>query len=126
MLPTSAIIVLVLSVVLGALYKPLDSNSSFATQKPREWAVTSKNILLVTAHPDDETMFFAPTILALQRKSNMSLYHLCLSNGDAEGLGETRWKELQSSLDILGIPPTRRWLVNHPYVSFCALTNICL
>jgi len=126
MLPTSAIVILVLSVVLGALYKPLDSNSSFATQKPREWDVTSKNILLVTAHPDDETMFFAPTILALQRKADMHLYHLCLSNGDAEGLGERRWKELQSSLDILGIPPTRRWLVNHPYVFFCALTNICL
>lgn len=116
MIPTSAIIVLVVSIVLGALYQPLDSNSLFATQKPREWDITSKNILLVTAHPDDETMFFAPTILTLQRKPDINLFHLCLSNGDAEGLGETRRRELGQSLDILGIPPTKRWLIDHPYV----------
>ncbi|KAF8893224.1 putative deacetylase LmbE-like domain-containing protein [Gymnopilus junonius] len=114
MISTSAIVVLIVSIVLGALYKPLDSNGLFATQKPREWDITSKNILLVTAHPDDETMFFAPTILSLQRKADVNLYHLCLSNGNAEGLGETRRRELDHSLDILGIPLTKRWLINHP------------
>lgn len=37
-------------------------------------------ILFVTAHPDDESMFFAPTILNLA-KEGYSIYLLCLSAG---------------------------------------------
>jgi N-acetylglucosaminylphosphatidylinositol deacetylase len=37
--------------------------------------------LLITAHPDDECMFFAPTILALTRTAPEDVYLLCLSNG---------------------------------------------
>lgn len=36
--------------------------------------------LLVTAHPDDECMFFAPTILRLL-ELNVSVHLLCLSSG---------------------------------------------
>ncbi|UJR23931.1 hypothetical protein I4U23_026903 [Adineta vaga] len=36
------------------------------------------NCLLVIAHPDDECMFFAPTLLSLQS----NIYILCLSNGN--------------------------------------------
>lgn len=50
--------------------------------------------LFVIAHPDDEAMFFVPTILALKRnqtnQSKMSL--LCLSSGNAVGLGEIRFR----------------------------------
>lgn len=38
-------------------------------------------VLLITAHPDDECMFFAPTILALTRLAPENVYLLCLSNG---------------------------------------------
>lgn len=38
-----------------------------------------KTVLVVTAHPDDECMFFAPTILNLKRFSTIHL--LCLSTG---------------------------------------------
>ena len=38
-------------------------------------------VLLITAHPDDECMFFAPTILALTRVAPEDVYLLCLSNG---------------------------------------------
>lgn len=39
-------------------------------------------VLIVTAHPDDECMFFGPTILSLtQRKEPCTVYLLCLSNG---------------------------------------------
>ena len=49
-------------------------------------------------------MFFAPTILALQRQyEDLELYSLCLSVGDADGLGDVRRTELEASLDVLGI-----------------------
>ena len=37
-----------------------------------------KNIMFVTAHPDDECMFFAPSILNMPQHN---IYLLCLSNG---------------------------------------------
>lgn len=40
-----------------------------------------KRVLIVTAHPDDETMFFGPTILSLTRRYDCDVYLLCLSNG---------------------------------------------
>jgi N-acetylglucosaminylphosphatidylinositol deacetylase len=42
--------------------------------------------LLVIAHPDDECLFFAPTLLSL----NDHRYILCLSNGDNERANEFR------------------------------------
>ncbi|KIK21264.1 hypothetical protein PISMIDRAFT_546970 [Pisolithus microcarpus 441] len=72
-------------------------------------------ILLLTAHPDDECFFFAPTILALQRDfSQPEVYSLCLSTGNADGLGDKRRAELDHSLDILGIDSDKRWVVDHP------------
>jgi N-acetylglucosaminylphosphatidylinositol deacetylase len=58
----------------------------------------------VIAHPDDEAMFFAPTVLALTKPElGNHLKILCLSTGDADGLGETRKKELQKSALELGL-----------------------
>ena len=54
-----------------------------------------KNILFVMAHPDDECMFFTPTIYALKEKSN--LYLLVLSNGGYDGLGKIREKEMEKA-----------------------------
>ncbi len=38
-------------------------------------------VLLLIAHPDDETMFFSPTVFALLRES-CRVCVLCLSTGD--------------------------------------------
>ncbi|KAL5480896.1 GPI12 [Sanghuangporus weigelae] len=85
------------------------------------------NVLLLTAHPDDECMFFAPTLLGLARITRhvgeqgsyygplADVYSLCLSSGDAEGLGETRKSELEAALDVLGIREGRRWLLDEPF-----------
>ena len=59
-----------------------------------------RRVLFVIAHPDDEAMFFVPTITALQGRHELSL--LCLSNGNADGLGKIREKELLRSCAILG------------------------
>lgn len=100
--------ILLLSIALASLF---NSNELFNTT---ELAIKSQNILLVTAHPDDEAMFFAPTILSLTRKTSVNLFHLCLSSGNADGLGETRKVELRNSLDVLGIHREKRWTVDHP------------
>jgi len=39
---------------------------------------------------------------------------VCLSNGNAEGLGKTRTAEFNRSFDILGVPEARRWIIDHP------------
>ena len=39
------------------------------------------HVAIVTAHPDDEVLFFAPTIQALQRDSNVCVHVICLSSG---------------------------------------------
>lgn len=41
----------------------------------------NRRILIVIAHPDDECMFFAPTILNLRQCGQYDLYLLCLSSG---------------------------------------------
>ena len=41
------------------------------------------NTLLVTAHPDDETVFFGPTITALHSDGH-EVFLLCLTTGKAE------------------------------------------
>lgn len=40
----------------------------------------SKRTLIVIAHPDDESMFFGPTIISLIKR-NCQVFLLCLSNG---------------------------------------------
>lgn len=70
--------------------------------------------LLLIAHPDDETMFFAPTILKVTNnlfkliylkllRQRCQIYVLCLSTGNAEGLGEKRKYELTKALQTLGL-----------------------
>ncbi|KAL0931409.1 N-acetylglucosaminyl-phosphatidylinositol de-N-acetylase [Colletotrichum truncatum] len=67
-------------------------------------ALEDKRICLLIAHPDDEAMFFAPTVLALTRpETGNHVKILCLSSGDADGLGETRKKELVKSGMKLGL-----------------------
>lgn len=48
----------------------------------------NKRILLLIAHPDDEAMFFSPALTWLTRPNlGNQVMILCLSSGDADGLG---------------------------------------
>ena len=62
---------------------------------------TARRVLLVTCHPDDETMFFGPTILSMTKNPSVSLFLLCMSNG-REG-GHIRKHELYRACKVLGI-----------------------
>jgi N-acetylglucosaminylphosphatidylinositol deacetylase len=77
--------------------------------------------ILVIAHPDDESMFFLPTIKSLIERKK-TLWLLCLTTGDYDGLGRVREKELIQACQLLGIHktlcrnderlqdhPTQRW-----------------
>ncbi|XP_062227121.1 probable N-acetylglucosaminyl-phosphatidylinositol de-N-acetylase [Phragmites australis] len=72
----------------------------------------SRNVLLVVAHPDDESMFFAPTILFLKANGH-SIHILCISQGNADGLGNTRKEELYHACDTLKIPREQVIVLDH-------------
>ncbi|KAE9398468.1 LmbE-like protein [Gymnopus androsaceus JB14] len=121
----SAFHVLILSVLIAALYRPTDSGNIFRNDFPE--SSDPLRILLVTAHPDDECLFFAPTILALTNRSRLAdasikqendneLFSLCLSIGDADGLGHIRREEYEKSLDVLGIKDTNRIVLDDPHL----------
>lgn len=65
--------------------------------------LTGKRICLVIAHPDDEAMFFAPTVRHLTKAElGNQMVMICFSSGDADGLGHIRKKELVASALLLG------------------------
>lgn len=126
----SLFIVVALSLVSALLYHPLSSrNGLILGDYPR--------VLLLTAHPDDEAMFFGPTLLALASasppgeapidlqdhsqavlsipKPKLEVFSLCLSTGNADGLGNVRAAELEASLDIFGVSKDRRWVIDDQY-----------
>jgi len=95
-------------------------------------------VLLVTAHPDDECMFFLPTIRAYL-KQGAEVHILCLSigmfdvtlrvytlpclvheriapvpAGDADGLGPVRRQELFHACSLLAVPRDRVIAVDDP------------
>ncbi|AEO69650.1 cac1fa96-2dc0-47f8-bf43-ac2a48e6c618 [Thermothielavioides terrestris] len=89
----------VLAVVLPSLY--VYTASVVSARFPM---LRNKRICLLIAHPDDEAMFFAPTVMALAKpETGNHVKILCLSSGNADGLGETRKKELAKSGVILGL-----------------------
>ena len=102
-----------LSLLLAVAHKPFEFNADALLQG----AALPPRVLLLTAHPDDECFFFAPTILALRRSNlNPEIFSLCLSTGNADGIGERRKTELGHSLDILGVDEDKRRIVEHPCV----------
>ena len=64
----------------------------------------NKRICLLIAHPDDEAMFFSPTLLALTDPDlGNHVKILCLSTGNNDGLGSVRQTELVASAKLLGL-----------------------
>lgn len=74
--------------------------------------LTGKRICLLIAHPDDEAMFFAPVLQWLTRPElGNRVFLLCLSTGDADGLGHIRREELLKSALMLGITSAEHLVV---------------
>lgn len=99
-----------------------------AHETSKRTVVQNETTLLVIAHPDDESMFFGPTIIRklyddkLDGRSPQSdlsdrFYLLCITQGNQYGLGSKRTNELFNSATKLGIKPANvrvmddiRWL----------------
>ncbi|KAJ7970230.1 N-acetylglucosaminyl-phosphatidylinositol de-N-acetylase [Quillaja saponaria] len=76
-------------------------------------ALQKRNVLLVIAHPDDESMFFTPTIGYLTSRGH-NIHILCLSIGNADGKGSTRKLELHQACTILKVPVQNAKVLDHP------------
>jgi len=71
-----------------------------------------RRVLLVIAHPDDESMFFGPTLLALAgMQAEVSV--LCLSTGNFEGKGKQRSLELKAACRLFNISEARVYQKDH-------------
>ena len=64
--------------------------------------------VFITAHPDDESMFFVPTIVSLPSPK----WIICLSNGNYDELGKEREIELHRACGLLGFD--KIICLNHP------------
>ncbi|GAA6031442.1 hypothetical protein JCM8097_005661 [Rhodosporidiobolus ruineniae] len=64
---------------------------------------SARSVLWVVAHPDDESFFFAPSILGLLNQQGVQGALLSLSIGNHDGLGGVRRTELTRSCAVLGI-----------------------
>ncbi|CAB9506656.1 acetylglucosaminyl-phosphatidylinositol de-N-acetylase [Seminavis robusta] len=80
--------------------KPLTDHSSASVAS----SSSSPSVVhvLVIAHPDDESMFFLPTLTNLIAAGE-TVWLLCLTTGNYDGLGDTRKKELSNVCRYLGI-----------------------
>lgn len=86
----------VLAVVLPSLY--IYTASVVSGRFP---ALRNKRICLLIAHPDDEAMFFAPTVMALANpETGNHIKILCLSSG--------------MRLARPFLPPVLQLLMDHP------------
>jgi N-acetylglucosaminylphosphatidylinositol deacetylase len=131
-IPRLYVVLALLPVFLGLL-QPLHSSKIFPFEPANDGS--SPRLLLLTAHPDDETFFFGPTLTSLIPSSRVSsspnpenpihsnsvpftlpqVYSLCFSVGNADGLGYVRRRELQDSLDVIGVAEDKRWVLDKKY-----------
>ncbi|XP_028090254.1 N-acetylglucosaminyl-phosphatidylinositol de-N-acetylase-like [Camellia sinensis] len=72
-----------------------------------------KNALLVIAHPDDESMFFTPTINYLTSGGH-NLHIVCISTGNADGMGNIRKEELYQVSAVLKVPLQQVKILDRP------------
>jgi len=99
-----------------------------------------KKIALIIAHPDDEVMFFTPTILQLVNLVHPErFYIICITKGDHDGSPTVREKELIASCRSLGVNrdnivflndsrfldhPSRRWNVEELSLKLASVLEI--
>eukprot|EP01059_Diplonema_ambulator_P026109 TRINITY_DN43291_c0_g1_i1.p1 TRINITY_DN43291_c0_g1~~TRINITY_DN43291_c0_g1_i1.p1 ORF type:complete len:245 (+),score=52.23 TRINITY_DN43291_c0_g1_i1:103-735(+) len=64
--------------------------------------MSGEELVVLIAHPDDEGMFMAPVLGRVGERYGM-VRVVCLSTGNADGLGEVRVKELVKSAALFGV-----------------------
>lgn len=81
----SLVIFIFLNALLYCLiHKYRNGSSKFRFLRSTKLPQNVSRVLLVTAHPDDECMFFGPTLIALQKRENCRIFVLCMSRGESD------------------------------------------
>ncbi|CAF0910636.1 unnamed protein product [Adineta steineri] len=101
---TQLITCIFIPVLLYIFLIMLSTNQAFI---PKEFQENHHRLLLIAAHPDDECLFFSPTLRILQTQHHVNTSLLILSRGNHVGLGEIRARELHGSCRALNIPQER-------------------
>lgn len=85
---------------------------------------SSSLYILVIAHPDDECMFFIPTLNHFISQKRNRVWVVCLSNGNYNGLGRVREREFKEACRVLGVEKCVcvNVLEDHPTASWSAIT----
>jgi N-acetylglucosaminylphosphatidylinositol deacetylase len=83
---------------------------------PKEFQENPHRLLLVVAHPDDECLFFSPTLRVLQTQFHVNLSLLVFSRGNHVGLGTVRALELYGSCRALNIPKEHCISLDLPHI----------
>ncbi|XP_074969727.1 N-acetylglucosaminyl-phosphatidylinositol de-N-acetylase isoform X1 [Phalacrocorax aristotelis] len=111
-----AVLALLLALLLGGARRLRRRYAAGGARAPLKGEAAGRTVgarvLLVTAHPDDEAMFFAPTVLGLVRAGARPAV-LCCSAGNYYNQGETRKKELEQSCFLLGVPASNITVIDH-------------
>ncbi|KAJ1956408.1 hypothetical protein GGI12_005316 [Dipsacomyces acuminosporus] len=117
MIILNVIIPLLISSVLFYLLLFIRPNLTERDLFPKEkQSKQQKHVLFVTAHPDDECMFFSPTLAYLSKRKDITVSLLCLSKGDHDGKGEIRQKELVKAAVSFGLTPDSVIIVDDPHL----------
>jgi N-acetylglucosaminylphosphatidylinositol deacetylase len=90
---------------------PYDSLTS-----PEIIPIQNSTVYYIIGHPDDEVMFFSPSIIELLKpKYNNLIKLICFSNGNSldDSLGKIRSQELYHSGRILGIEQKNIEILNY-------------
>ncbi|CAF2358418.1 unnamed protein product [Rotaria sp. Silwood2] len=98
------IIFVCIPIILYMFLLILSKNQAFI---PTQFEQNRYRLLLVVAHPDDECLFFSPTLHVLRKQYHVNLSLLVFSRGNHVGLGHIRAMELYGSCQALNIPKER-------------------
>ncbi|ANQ08932.1 N-acetylglucosaminylphosphatidylinositol deacetylase [Plasmodium coatneyi] len=103
--------------LLGGVYYFIWHYLSQRKKQLPNWLQEKGNVAFIIAHPDDEIMFFFPTIkLLFDKKKKEEIFLLSLSNGDFYGQGKIREKELYHVWSYLGGVKNNCKVMNDPDV----------
>ncbi|KAG7195008.1 N-acetylglucosaminyl-phosphatidylinositol de-N-acetylase [Scheffersomyces spartinae] len=83
---------------------------------PSQLPIQNSTVYYVMGHPDDETMFFSPSLIEVLRpKHNNSVKLICLLPGDyvSPSMGSLRKEELLSAARIYGIDKDDVFVLNY-------------
>lgn len=106
------IAIVIIFIILVIVILSITINALINSERNNEILLDKLTVLFIIAHPDDEAVFFTPTLMSL-KKHNIETYVLCMSNGGGEGNdGDIRHHEMLLSAEYANIPSSNVFISN--------------